>query len=81
MKIAKRVFLFLAANILIIATMSVIFSILGIQPYLDAKGINYQYLMIFCVFWGFGGAFISLSMSRIMAKSMMGVQSFQPKAI
>ncbi len=79
MKIAKRVFLFLAVNILIIATMSVIFSILGIQPYLDAKGINYQYLMIFCVFWGFGGAFISLSLSRIMAKWMMGVKIIDPQ--
>ena len=78
MKIAKRVFLFVATNILIIATISVVMSVFGIQPYLDAKGINYQSLMIFCVLWGFGGAFISLALSRIMAKWMMGVKVIEP---
>lgn len=78
MKIAKRVFLFVATNILIIATLSIAMSIFGIQPYLDAKGINYQSLMIFCVVWGFGGAFISLALSRIMAKWMMGVKIIEP---
>jgi heat shock protein HtpX len=79
MKIAKRVFLFVATNILIISTLSVVMSLLGIQPYLDAKGINYQSLMIFCVIWGFGGAFISLALSRIMAKWMMGVKLIDPE--
>lgn len=78
MKIAKRIFLFVATNILIIATLSIVMSIFGIQPYLDAKGINYQSLMIFCVLWGFGGAFISLALSRVMAKWMMGVQIIDP---
>lgn len=80
MKIAKRVFLFVSVNILIIATMSVVFSVLGVQPYLDAKGINYQSLMIFCLLWGFGGAFISLGLSRIMAKWMMGVKVIDPQS-
>lgn len=79
MKIAKRVFLFVAVNILIITTMSVVFSVLGLQPYLDAKGINYQSLLIFCVLWGFGGAFISLALSRLMAKWMMGVKVIDPQ--
>lgn len=74
MKIGKRVFLFVAVNILIIATLSIVMALLGVRPYLDAKGINYQSLMIFCAIWGFGGAFISLAMSRMMAKWMMGVQ-------
>lgn len=78
MKIAKRIFLFVATNILIIATISIVMSVLGIQPYLDAKGINYQSLMIFCVLWGFGGAFISLALSRITAKWMMGVKIIEP---
>lgn len=79
MKIAKRVFLFMSVNILIIATMSVVMSVLGVQPYLDAKGINYQSLVIFCVLWGFGGAFISLALSRVMAKWMMGVKIIDPQ--
>jgi heat shock protein HtpX len=74
MKIAKRVFLFMAVNILIIATLSTVMSLFGIQPYLDAKGINYTSLMVFCAIWGFGGAFISLALSRVMAKWMMGVK-------
>lgn len=74
MKITKRVLLFVFVNILIISTLSVVMSIFNVQPYLDAKGINYQSLMIYCIIWGFGGAFISLALSRVMAKWMMGVQ-------
>lgn len=74
MKIAKRIFLFMAVNILIVATISIVMSLLGVQPYLTEKGINYQSLMVFCLIWGFGGAFISLGLSRIMAKWMMSVQ-------
>ncbi len=69
----------MSVNILIIATMSVMMSVLGVQPYLDAKAINYQSLMIFCVLWGFGGAFISLALSRVMAKWMMGVKIIDPQ--
>lgn len=78
MKIAKRVLLFVSVNVLIIATISIAMSLLGVQPYLDAKGINYQLLMVLCVLWGFGGAFISLALSRVMAKWMMGVKIIDP---
>lgn len=74
MKIAKRIFLFVSVNILIIVTLSTVMSLLGVQPYLQAKGINYESLMVFCLVWGFGGAFISLALSRVMAKWMMGVK-------
>lgn len=79
MKIAKRIFLFVATNILIIATLSVVLSIFGVQPYLTEKGINFQALLIFCAIWGFGGAFISLALSRVMAKWMMGVKIIEPE--
>lgn len=78
MKLGKRIFLFMAVNILIIGMISTLTSVLGLQPYLDAKGINYQSLMIFCVIWGFGGAFISLALSKVMAKWMMGVKIIAP---
>jgi heat shock protein HtpX len=74
MKFAKRITLFLAVNILIMVTLTTVMSLLGVQPYLDARGINYESLMIFCAIWGFGGAFISLALSRVMAKWMMGVK-------
>jgi heat shock protein HtpX len=78
MKLTKRIFLFMSVNILIIGMISVLMSVLGVQPYLTAKGINYQSLMIFCVIWGFGGAFISLALSKFMAKMMMGVKIIAP---
>jgi heat shock protein HtpX len=81
MKIAKRVFLFLMVNLLIITTITMLTSVLGLQPYLSSQGLNYQSLMVFCVIWGFGGAFISLALSRVMAKWMMGVQIIkEPKS-
>src|SRR5690349_18256920 len=74
----KRIFLFLAVNFLVMMTISVLLSVLGIQPYLSANGINYQSLMAFCLVWGMGGAFISLALSKVLAKTMMGVRVIDP---
>jgi heat shock protein HtpX len=74
----KRIFLFLLTNILVIATISIIMSIFGIKPYLSKHGIDYQALMIFCLLWGMGGAFISLLLSKFMAKMAMGVVIIDP---
>lgn len=70
----KRIGLFLAVNALVIITISTILNVLGVKPYITAYGLDYQSLMIFCLIWGMGGAFISLAMSRMMAKWMMGVK-------
>jgi len=70
----KRIGLFLMVNILVMVTLSLVLSVLGVKPYLTARGIDYQSLMIFCLVWGMGGAFISLALSRVMAKWMMGVK-------
>ncbi len=74
----KRIFLFGVVNILIVVTISVLTSLLGLQPYLHAGGYDFTSLAIFCLMWGMGGAFISLGLSRIMAKMMMGVQVIEP---
>jgi len=74
MKVVKRIFLFLAVNILVLLTISITTSLLGIGPYLNARGIDYTSLLAFCAVAGFAGAFISLAISRWMAKKMMGVQ-------
>ncbi len=79
MQMAKRVFLFLLTNILVMVSLSIVLRLLGFEGYLSAQGINYQQLMIFCLVWGMGGAFISLAMSRWMAKRAMGVQVIDPK--
>ena len=50
-------------------------SLLGIGGYvLPGGGLNYQALMAFCLVWGMGGAFISLRMSRWIAKRFTGVR-------
>ena len=79
MQLAKRIFLFLLTNILVIATISIVMSVLGVQPYLSANGIDYSNLAFFCLIWGMGGAFISLLLSRWMAKMMMGVKVIDPQ--
>ncbi len=75
----KRIFLFLVVNILVITTISVVLNLLGVRPYINELGISYTDLMIFCLVWGVGGAFISLGISRIMAKWIMGVKVIDPK--
>ncbi|MEI8346722.1 MAG: protease HtpX [Pseudomonadota bacterium] len=74
----KRISLFLAVNALVIITISTILNVFGVKPYLTRYGMDYQSLMIFCLLWGMGGAFISLALSRVMAKWMMGVKILSP---
>lgn len=75
----KRIFLFIATNVLVIATISIITNALGLRPYLNAYGIDYQQLAIFCLIWGMAGSFISLLMSKFIAKMAMGVVIINPK--
>ena len=70
----KRIFLFMATNIAIMIMLSIVLSLLGVTGYITADGLNYAALMVFSLVWGFGGAGISLLMSRWMAKTAMGVQ-------
>ncbi|MBX9839413.1 MAG: hypothetical protein K2X69_14000, partial [Silvanigrellaceae bacterium] len=76
---AKRIFLFLLVNILVMVTITIVTTVLGVNHYLSAKGINYISLMIFCLIWGFGGAFISLAISRWIAKFSMGITAINPE--
>ncbi|MES2525679.1 MAG: protease HtpX [Bdellovibrionota bacterium] len=70
----KRIGLFMLTNILVVATVSIVLSVLGLNNYLTAAGLNYSALMGFCLVWGFVGSGISLLLSKFMAKTMMGVQ-------
>ncbi len=69
-----RTFLFIATNIAVMLVLSLVVNLLGINRYLSAQGINYQSLLMFAAFYGMIGSFISLAMSKTMAKSSMGVQ-------
>ncbi len=70
----KRIFLFMLTNILVMVSVSIILSVLGVGQYLTASGIHYGSLMVFCLIWGFVGSGISLLLSKFMAKTMMGVE-------
>lgn len=61
-------------NILVVATVTIVTSFLGLNHYISAAGLNYSALMGFCLVWGFVGSGISLLLSKFMAKTMMGVQ-------
>lgn len=60
-------------------TISIVTRILGLDTYMTAHGINYKSLAVYCLIWGFGGAFISLAMSKMIAKWTMGVQIIDPE--
>lgn len=73
----KRVLLFVATNIAVILVLTVIVKVLGIEGYLHQNGLNVQGLAIFAAVFGFGGSFISLMLSKFMAKMATGAQVIQ----
>lgn len=79
----KRVFLFILTNILVVATISILLSVFGVTHYVERAGrgygLNMQKLMVICLVWGFVGAFISLALSKVMAKWMMGLTIIDPR--
>jgi len=69
----KRIVLFLATNLAIVLVLSVTMRLLGVEPYLNANGLNLTSLLIFAAVMGFGGSFISLAISKWSVKKSMGV--------
>ena len=70
----KRIVLFLATNVAILLVLSIAMRVLGVEPYLTETGLNLTSLLIMAAVMGFGGAFISLAISKWMAKKTMGVR-------
>jgi len=70
----KRTLLFLATNMAIVLVLSVTMRLLGVEPYLNANGLNLGSLLIFAAVMGFGGSFISLAISKWSVKKTMGVR-------
>jgi heat shock protein HtpX len=68
----KRILYFLATNLAIVFVLSITMRILGVEPYLNANGLNLSSLLVFSAIMGFGGAFISLAISKWTAKRMSG---------
>ena len=76
----KRIALFLATNLAIVLVLSVTMRLLGVEPYLNAQGLNLTSLLIFAAVMGFGGSLISLAISKWSVKRAMGVQVIETPA-
>jgi heat shock protein HtpX len=70
----KRIVLFLATNIAVLVVLSVILNVLGVGAFLTAEGIDPVSLLVFSAVLGFGGAIISLLISKWMAKMSTGAR-------
>jgi heat shock protein HtpX len=70
----KRILLFVVTNLAIMVALSIVLSLLGITGYVREGQLDIGALLVFCFAWGMGGAFISLLISRAIAKWMMGVK-------
>ena len=73
----KRIFYFLVTNLAIVLVLSVTMRLLGVEPFLNANGLNLNSLLIFAAVMGFGGAFISLAISKWSAKRMSGAVTIE----
>ena len=72
---AKRILLFVVTNLAIVFMLTIVLQILGISGYVRIGGrLDLRALMTYSLIWGMGGAFISLQMSRFIAKMSMGVK-------
>ncbi len=74
MAMLKRIGLFMLTNLFVMVTIGIVWSL--VSHFLGLAGLNsyIPFLMAFCLVWGMGGAFISLLMSKWMAKMFHGVQ-------
>jgi heat shock protein HtpX len=69
----KRIFLFLLTNFAVVLTLTLVVGLLGLGG-INVGGSDLGSLAVFCLVWGMGGAFISLQMSRWIAKRATGVR-------
>ena len=70
----KRIALFLVTNLAIMVVLSIVASVFGANQWLTANGLDLQRLLVFSAIFGMGGAFISLLLSKPMAKWTMGAK-------
>lgn len=72
----KRIFLFLVTNLAIVVVLGIVMEVFGIRGILDAqgRGINFNALLIMSVVVGMSGSFISLAISKWIAKRSVGAQ-------
>lgn len=80
MQMLKRIGYFLITNILVMLTISVAFNLIVQFMGLNQLNSYYGFILVWSAVWGMGGAFISLLMSKWMAKRFHGVQVIEPRS-
>lgn len=76
----QRILLFFGTNMAILLVLSVSMRLLGVEPYLNANGLNLGSLLIFAAVMGFGGSLISLALSKWTVKRAMHVRVIETPA-
>jgi heat shock protein HtpX len=76
----KRIVLFLATNLAVIVVLGIVLNLLGADRFLTAQGLNIEMLLVFASVIGFGGAIISLLISKRMAKWSTKARIIDPQA-
>jgi heat shock protein HtpX len=70
----KRIFLFIVTNLAVMLVLGIAANVLGLNRFLTANGLNLGSLLGFAALMGFGGAIISLLMSKTIARWSTGAQ-------
>jgi heat shock protein HtpX len=70
----KRIVLFVLTNLAVLLVLSIVVRLLGLDTWLQVHGTNLGSLLVLAAVFGFGGSFISLALSKTMAKMSMGVR-------
>ncbi len=70
----KRIFLFVMTNLAVVLVLGIVANVLGLNRFLTPQGLNLTSLLGFALIMGFGGAFISLLISKPVAKWSSGVK-------
>jgi heat shock protein HtpX len=76
----KRIFLFVVTNLAVVLVLGIVANLLGVNRFLTANGLNLGALLGFALIMGFGGAIISLLMSKWIAKMSSGVKVIEQPA-
>jgi heat shock protein HtpX len=70
----KRILLFVMTNLAVMVVLGIVINLFGLNRFIDESGLNVGGLMVFSLVVGFGGAIISLLMSKFIAKRSTGAQ-------
>ena len=76
----KRIFLLLVTNLAVLAVLTIVAHLIGLDRWLQVRGSSLGALLVLAAVFGFGGAFVSLLMSKWMARTAMGVRIIRQPA-